>query len=110
MRVFQRIIAATVLTAFAILLVGCSSMNIPSWDPSDLLDFLDTLDFRNVTNDADLKRLADEARALLRGVNMKDLKSTGDLRQRVREGMQQIATQLDSMLVSRGRKIRFDED
>jgi hypothetical protein len=31
---------------------------------SNLLDFLDTLDFRNVTNDADLKRLADEARAL----------------------------------------------
>jgi len=77
---------------------------------SNLLDFLDTLDFRNVTNDADLKRLADEARALLTGVNMKDLKSTGDLRQRVREGMQQIATQLDSMLVSRGRKIRFEED
>ncbi|MBV9085238.1 MAG: hypothetical protein JOZ62_21385 [Acidobacteriaceae bacterium] len=77
---------------------------------SNLLDFLDTLDFRNVTNDSDLKRLADEARALLTGVNMKDLKSTGDLRQRVREGMQQIATQLDSMLVSRGRKIRFDEE
>ena len=63
-----------------------------------------------MTNDAELKRFADEARALLTGVNMKDLKSTGDLRQRVREGMQQIATQLDSMLVSSGRKIRFDED
>ena len=45
---------------------------------SNLLDFLDTLDFRNVTNDAELKRLADEARALLTGVNMKDLKSTGE--------------------------------
>src|SRR6201997_5796227 len=55
---------------------------------SNLLDFLDTLDFRNLTNDAELKRFADEARALLTGVNMKDLKSTGDLRQRVREGMQ----------------------
>jgi uncharacterized protein DUF3150 len=77
---------------------------------SNLLDFLDTLDFRNVTNDAELKRFADEARALLTGVNMKDLKSTGDLRQRVRDGMQQIATQLDSMLVSGGRKIRFDEE
>ena len=41
---------------------------------SNLLDFLDTLDFRNVTDDADLTRLADEARALLTGVNMKDRK------------------------------------
>jgi Protein of unknown function (DUF3150) len=75
-----------------------------------LLDFLDTLDFRNVTNDAELKRLADEARSLVGGVNVKDLKSTTELRDRVRSGMQQIATQLDSFLVSKGRKIRFDED
>jgi hypothetical protein len=77
---------------------------------SKLLDFLDTLDFRNVTNDAELKRLADEARTLIEGVNVKDLKSTTALREHVRSGMQQIATQLDSLLVSKGRKIRFDED
>jgi hypothetical protein len=77
---------------------------------SKLLDFLDTLNFRNVTNDAELKRLADEARTLIEGVNVKDLKSTAALREQVRSGMQQIATQLDSLLVSKGRKIRFDED
>jgi len=77
---------------------------------SKLLDFLDTLDFRNVTNDAELKRLAGEARSLIEGVNVKDLKSAAELRDRVRNGMQQIATQLDSLLVSKGRKIRFDED
>ena len=77
---------------------------------SKLLDFLDTLNFRNVTNDAELKRLADEARTLIEGVNVKDLKSTTALREHVRSGMQQIATQLDSLLVSKGRKIRFDED
>ena len=32
------------------------------------------------------------------------------LREQVRSGMQQIATQLDSLLVTKGRKIRFDED
>jgi hypothetical protein len=77
---------------------------------SKLLDFLDTLDFRNVTNDAELKRLADEARTLIEGVNVKDLKSTTALREHVRSGMQQIGTQLDSLLVSTGRKIRFDEE
>jgi Protein of unknown function (DUF3150) len=77
---------------------------------SKLLDFLDTFNFRNVTNDSELKRLAEEARALIEGVSLKDLKSTTDLREHVRSGMQQIATQLDSLLVSKGRKIRFDEE
>jgi hypothetical protein len=77
---------------------------------SKLLDFLDTLDFRNVTNDAELKRLACEARSLIEGVKVKDLKSAAELRDRVRNGMQQITTQLDSLLVIKGRKIGFDED
>lgn len=66
---------------------------------SKLLEFLDTFDFRNITDDAELKRLAEEARALVEGVNIKDLKTTAQLRERVRTGMQEIASQLDSMLV-----------
>ena len=77
---------------------------------SKLLEFLDTFDFRNVTDDAELKRLADEARVLIQGINIKDLKTTAQLRERVRTGMQEIASQLDSMLVHKGRKIRFDEE
>ncbi len=77
---------------------------------SKLLDFLDTFDFRNVTDDAELKKLAEEARALIEGVNIKDLKTTAQLRERVRTGMEEIASQLDSMLVHKGRKIRFDEE
>jgi len=76
---------------------------------SKLLDFMDTLDFRNVTGDAELKRLADEARGLIQGVSMKDLKSTAALRKQVRTGMQEIAAQLDSMIVKGGRKFRFEE-
>ncbi len=41
MRRPQRLIAAAVLVAFAGVLGGCSS-SIGSWDPTDLLDFLDT--------------------------------------------------------------------
>jgi hypothetical protein len=77
---------------------------------SKLLEFLDTFDFRNVTDDAELKRLADEARLLIQGINIKDLKTTAQLRERVRTGMQEIASHLDSMLVHKGRKIRFDEE
>jgi hypothetical protein len=40
MRRSQRLIAAAVLIALSSALAGCSS--IYSWDPSDLLDFLDT--------------------------------------------------------------------
>jgi hypothetical protein len=41
MRRSQRLIAATVLVALSSALAGCSS-SIYSWDPTDLLDFLDT--------------------------------------------------------------------
>ena len=41
MRRSQRLIAATVLVALSAALAGCSS-GISNWDPSDLLDFLDT--------------------------------------------------------------------
>src|ERR1700687_6368074 len=41
MRRSQRLIAAAVLIALSSALVGCSS-SIYSWDPSDLLDWLDT--------------------------------------------------------------------
>src|SRR3954463_14507987 len=37
----QRLIAATVLVALSGALAGCSS-GLSNWDPSDLLDFLDT--------------------------------------------------------------------
>jgi hypothetical protein len=41
MRLSQRLVAAAVLIALSGALAGCSS-SLGSWDPSDLLDFLDT--------------------------------------------------------------------
>src|SRR5204863_2636645 len=41
MRRSQRLIAATVLVALSSALGGCSS-GLYNWDPTDLLDFLDT--------------------------------------------------------------------
>jgi hypothetical protein len=42
MRRSQRLIAAAVLIAFSGVLAGCSGGFGAGWDPSDLLDFLDT--------------------------------------------------------------------
>src|SRR6185437_1833867 len=42
MRRSQRLIAAVVLIVFSGVLAGCSSGFGAGWDPSDLLDFLDT--------------------------------------------------------------------
>src|SRR6201747_2020940 len=42
MRRSQRLIAASVLIALSAALAGCGGGGISSFDPSDLLDFLDT--------------------------------------------------------------------
>jgi hypothetical protein len=77
---------------------------------SKLLEFLDTFDLRNVTDDAELKSMVEQARALMQGVTVKDLKTTAQLRDHVRAGMSDIAAKLDTMVVHGGRKIRFDEE
>lgn len=38
----SRLLAGAFALAFAGALAGCSSFSTPSWDPTDLLDFLDT--------------------------------------------------------------------
>ena len=42
MRLSQRLIAAAVLVALSGALAGCGGGGLSSWDPTDLLDFLDT--------------------------------------------------------------------
>jgi hypothetical protein len=42
MRRTSRLLAAACLLGFASVLGGCGSLGTPSWDPTDLLDFLDT--------------------------------------------------------------------
>jgi ElaB/YqjD/DUF883 family membrane-anchored ribosome-binding protein len=74
-----------------------------------LRDFLDTFDFRNVTDDADLKEQVEKARQLLTGVTTDAIRNTAALRARIKDGMTEIATQLDGLVKDRvGRKFRFD--
>src|SRR3989454_3336672 len=75
-----------------------------------LREFLDTFDFRNVTNDQELKEQVERARALLTGTTTDAIRNTGDLRSKVREGMGEIADRLGTMVSDRvGRKFRFSD-
>jgi hypothetical protein len=78
---------------------------------SNLVEFLRNFEFRNVTDDTELQGLVAQARQLLQGVSADDLRTTGDLRTNVQQGMAGIAAQLDTMLTrTGGRKFRFDEE
>jgi len=74
-----------------------------------LREFLDTFDFRNVTNDEELKEQVERARALLAGTTTDAIRNTAALRARVRGGMTEIADRLGTMVSERvARKFRFD--
>jgi hypothetical protein len=77
----------------------------------NLVEFLMNFEFRNVTDDNELQELVSQARDLMQGVTADDLRTTGDLRSKLQQGMTGIAAQLDTLLVrTGGRKFRFDED
>jgi hypothetical protein len=76
-----------------------------------LRDFLGTFDLRNVVDDQDLKEQVDKARALLEGVSTDALRNMPLIRARVREGMAELATQMDALAGDRvSRKFRFAEE
>lgn len=76
-----------------------------------LVEFLGTFEFRNVTDDGELQGLVEKARTLLAGVTTDDLRTTAGVRARVQQGMAQIATELDTMIVKKpGRKFRFEAE
>ena len=78
---------------------------------SNLVDFLGSFDFRNVTDDTELKALVDKAREMLVGVSADDLRTTAGVRAKVQQGMADLATELDTMIVKKpARKFRFNEE
>jgi hypothetical protein len=78
---------------------------------SNLVEFLANFEFRNVTDDTELQNLVAQARQMLQGVDAEDLRSTGELRRKVQQGMTNLAAQLDTLVVrAGGRKFRFEED
>jgi hypothetical protein len=78
---------------------------------SNLVEFLSNFSFRNVTDDHQLQSLVGRARDLLQGVAVDDLRTSGDMRMRVQQGMAALAADLDGMLVKAGgRKMRLTEE
>ena len=64
-----------------------------------------------MTDDRQLQDLVGRARDLLQGVAADDLRTSGDMRARVQQGMAALAVDLDGMLVrSGGRKMRLAEE
>ena len=77
---------------------------------SNLVEFLENFEFRNVTDDHELQQIVKQARALLQGVGADDLRNTGELRMKVQAGMASLAAELDTMVTRAGsRKFRFEE-
>jgi serine phosphatase RsbU (regulator of sigma subunit) len=75
-----------------------------------LRDFLATFDMRNVVDDQELKEQVEKARALLEGVSTDALRNMPLVRAHVREGMADLAAQMDVLAGDRiSRKFRFDE-
>ncbi len=78
---------------------------------SNLVAFLGSFDFRNVTDDTELKALVDKAREMLVGVSADDLRTTAAVRAKVQQGMADLAAELDTMIVKMPvRKFRFNEE
>jgi hypothetical protein len=76
----------------------------------NLIEFLENFQFRNVTDDHELQAMVDQARGLLQGVAVDDLRNTSELRVKVQQGMANLATELDGLMVrSAGRKFRFED-
>lgn len=67
-------------------------------------DFLSTFDFRNITDDADLRALVTRAGQLLDGVNPDTLRKEEGLRDAVARGMAEINASLDTMIVNRPKR------
>jgi hypothetical protein len=78
---------------------------------SNLADFLQVFDVRNLGNDEDLAKLAERCRELMAGVEPKDLRTDTALRAEVQRGFSEVKARLDRLPpVGATRRIRFEED
>lgn len=74
---------------------------------SNLVDFLDLFDARNVTDDQDLREMVNSAKRIIGNATPQDLRDRLDLREAVGVGMAQVAAAVDG-LIDFERKRRFD--
>ena len=67
----------------------------------NLSEFLELFDPRNITDDAQLAQLVGRCRSVLDGVDANALRASDAIRTKVREGMAQVQSVLDTMVIDR---------
>lgn len=78
---------------------------------ANVLTFLDTFQQRNITGSADLAKLVDEAKNLVLGVDVKDLRKDDAFRQRIVEGVASVNAKLSKMIEDKpSRAISLDDE
>jgi hypothetical protein len=75
---------------------------------SQLSDFLNTFNLRNITDDAELARVVARLKQLTDGVEVSDLRDIDEVRQHVFQGAQSAVQELDKLIVTGRRGIALD--
>jgi hypothetical protein len=76
----------------------------------NLAEFLSTFSMKNVTDDAQLKSVVEQARQLLKGVSAEDLRKVDRLREDVNSGMAELQSKLNQLVVEKPRRMISFED
>jgi hypothetical protein len=76
----------------------------------NMAGFLNTFDVRNITNDAELQTLVQQARSLISGVAPDDVRKNEGLRAALAQGFQNLKAQIDPLVIERTRRINIDDD
>jgi hypothetical protein len=78
---------------------------------SNLSEFLEKFDLRNVAGDAELAAIVAEARGLLSGLDADQIRKQEGLRSSVQTGMAEIKARLDAAVIEKPQRlIRFEEE
>jgi hypothetical protein len=78
---------------------------------TNMNEFLNVFDGRNITNDQELKAMVERARQLVRGVDPELLRSSDSARAYVARGFEQIKARVDTMIVNAPRRaFNFDDE
>lgn len=75
-----------------------------------LVEFLDTFADRNLTNDDELASIAKKAKALVDGVDVKQIRKSESLRSALETGFNKIKEEAAKMVIVRGRKFNLADD
>lgn len=77
---------------------------------TNLMDFLNRFDARNLSQDVDLQKLVNQAKGLLSGMEPSRIRKDESVATVVREGMRAIKSQLDALLVEKPSRVYVLED